>query len=67
MSDEEVFKIKMDIDSDDSIVYLKIPHETVRRAVSGMMALVVAFLGLIGLRLEVHTGTPDPPNTEVQK
>jgi hypothetical protein len=63
----EDFKIKMDIDGDDSIIYLKIPHVTVRRAVSGMMALVVACLGFIGLRLEVHTGTPETPPTEVQQ
>ena len=66
MSNEE-FKIKMDIDSDDSIIYLKIPHETIRRAVSGAMALIVGFLGIIGLRVELNTGKPEPPATEVQQ
>lgn len=63
----EDFKIKMDIDGDDSIVYLKIPHQTVRRAVSGIMALVVGFLGIIGLRVEFNTVQPQPTKTEVQK
>jgi hypothetical protein len=64
---EEDFKIKMDIDSDDSIVYLKIPHATVRRAVAGMLAGIVGFLGIIGLRVELHTDSPQTPSTEVSK
>jgi hypothetical protein len=64
---EEDFKIKMDIDADDSIVYLKIPHATVRRAVAGILAGIVGFLGIIGLRVELHTDTPQTPSTEVSK
>lgn len=66
MSNDE-FKIKMDIDSDDSIIYVKIPHETIRRAVAGIMAGIVGFLGVIGLRVELNTIHTEPPATEVQQ
>lgn len=64
MSNED-FKVKMDIDNDDSIIYIKIPHATVRRAVAGVMTLIVGFLGIIGLKVELKSPSPAPFNTEV--
>ena len=64
---EDQFKVKMDIDDVDSIIYVRIPHATIRRAVAGIMAGIVGFLGFIGLRVELHTDSPQPNNTEVPK
>jgi len=64
---EEEFKIKMDIDNDDSIIYVRIPHATVRRAVAGVMTLIVGFLGIVGLKVELKPAAPNPFKTEVQK
>jgi hypothetical protein len=66
MSNDE-FKVKMDIDNDDSIIYVKIPHTTVRRAVAGVMTIIVGFLGIIGLKVELKPGVPSPQPTEVQR
>ena len=62
---EDDFKIKMDIDNDDSIIYIKIPHATIRRSISGVLALIVGFLGIIGLRVELNPLKPNGQNTEV--
>jgi hypothetical protein len=67
MTNEETFKLKMNVDDNDSIIYVCIPHATVRRAVAGVMALVVGFLGIIGLRVDVHTGDSGGATTEVPK
>ena len=66
MNDDQ-FKVKMDIDNDDSIIYVKIPHTTVRRAVAGIMTIIVGFLGIIGLKVELRPGLPLISPTEVRK
>jgi hypothetical protein len=58
------FNIRMNICDDESVIYLRIPHTSCRRAVAGIMTLIVGFLGFIGLRVELSPNTNYRPNTE---
>jgi hypothetical protein len=61
------FESKVDVDSVDTEVFIRIPHSSWKRVISVFLAGVTFVLGAIGVPGSVSKLLPKGHNTEVQK